>query len=168
MTRVEGMRPVHWSAEQARDTTAAGRASLRKRFQGIDEQIGRVVGQMADWELEREKDGKPAPWRVFTDIRPIVPAGLSIAIGWTVHVIAHGPAIEALTGARELRMPVIPDEHNPRPGKTIQADDKPFEFSNMVAAERAAEQAISAMHNELARVSRSVGDQPQQGMEKAA
>lgn len=115
----------------------AARASLRKRFRGIDDQIGRVVAEMADYCV------KPEPLRVWSDIRPVVPEGLSVAVAWTVHVIAEGPAIP------DIRLPVIPDHANPHPTKLIRATDRPYEFPSMAEAERVSAEAINQLSQQL-------------------
>lgn len=145
MSAAEGMRPVHWADTSRADTLAEarGRAALRKRFPGLDEQIGRAVGAMADHCV-----GERA-WRVFGDVRPVCVPGISLAIGWTAHVIATGPAVHHLSESGEVRMPVIPDEFNPRPGGLIEPEDPPYQFSSMLGAEHACVVACDEMSKTL-------------------
>lgn len=114
----------------------AARASLRKKLGDIDNQIGRVVAEMADHYVGPDI-------RVWPVIRPVFIEGTRICRGWTATVNARIPGYDPIV------MPVIPDEFNPRPGKVIKAEDQPHEFRAMEHAERAAEDAVTAMRQQL-------------------
>jgi hypothetical protein len=117
-------------------TSLSDRAHLRKRIRGLDEAIGRSVADMAD-----HVHGEGL--RIWVRVEPQIPEGLAIATGWTVHVTARIP------GLGEITMPVIPDEHNPNPGKVIHSDDKPWVFPSMQAAERGGEVARAALEDQV-------------------
>lgn len=121
----------------------AGRASLRKRFPGIDGQINRAVGEAADYLV-----GKRA-FRVYADVLPVLTPGSSIATGWTVFVVAYGPAVRAITPNGEIRMPVIPDQYAKVPGAAIKATDEPWQFRSMSEAERYGAEAVGIMEAQL-------------------
>lgn len=126
-------------------SSIAGRAHLRKRFPGIDAMIGRAVGEMADYY-----HGNEAPdFHTCADIRPNLAAGLGIATSWNVWIVATGTQIKRIDESGTLRMPVIPDEHNPRAGGVIKATDKPWDFKSMAEAERYAELAEMEMRKDL-------------------
>lgn len=132
------------------DSTLRERAHLRKRLPGLDQAIGRAVADMADYVHGQDL-------RVWARIEPQVPAGLSIATGWTVYVTARAP------GLGEVTVPVIPDEHNPNPGKVIRSDDKPWVFPSMQEAERAGDAARVILEDqvrELISPSKRRGDRP--------
>lgn len=117
-------------------STLSDRAHLRKRFPGIDQAIGHAVADMADHVHGQDL-------RVWVQIEPQVPKGLTIATGWTAYVTARAP------GLGEVTVPVIPDEHNPNPGKVIHSGDKPWVFRSMQEAERAGDAARVILEDQV-------------------
>lgn len=110
----------------------AGRASLRRRFTGIDSSIGRCV---ADWANAEQG---PAV-RGWYDVRAMD----TLPGMWAAWLVARLP------DGTEYRIPCIPDEFNPREDKIVRPEDKPHIFKTMEAAENFAKAELPGLIHHL-------------------
>lgn len=107
-------------------------AQLVRRFPGILDAIGRAVADGCDIE-----DNKPKA-RAWHDIR-IAPHG-----GYQVWLHGRAPWLD------DIILPLIPDEHNPRPDKFVKPTDKPYTFYLMSEAHEAGQAYARKMQEFIA------------------
>lgn len=77
--------------------------------------------------------------RGWTSVEPLDPVD-PLPGRWVAHL--HALVTET---KQEFTLPVIPDEHNPRPDKVVRAEDKPWVFTYMSEAEEAAAKELPGL-----------------------
>lgn len=114
-------------------STRAGLASLRRRFPGFEESLGRCVHEAAELCVEHK------PVRGWIQVRPLDPND-PLPGRWVAFI--HAVVTET---KQEICLPVIPDEFNSRPDKIVRAGDTPHVFTYMSEAEEAANKELPGL-----------------------
>lgn len=120
-------------------------ASLRRRFPGYE---NRLRGRIQDLAAHENESAGIRPKRIhgWVDSRPENPTDTLDRIAetnWVAYLNAR--TVEGAT----YRVPVIPDEYNPRQDKMVKPEDKPHVFKTMPGAEKTAEAEPPGFLNHL-------------------
>lgn len=102
--------------------------------------MGRCVADMANHEnLEHSQPAKVRGWIEVIPADPADPLAAQVQIDWVAFLNVRTP------DGQEFRLPVVPDEFNPRPNKIVRPEDKPHVFLLMREAEEAANKELPGL-----------------------